>query len=242
MFRLNSLGFWLVSAHLAFCQAVMLTTEFVTFAPGGLPPEFTAFYQTNGVVQQFRAASTGLGLPISYRGPQTFILRENKEDFAAPPEGQKAKPPLASVTLPANADNILLLCSTAADGKIRLSAIDIASGTLKDGEYRVFNFAKSTVSVIMDENRFALKPGQDTLVRNSKWHKEPLAFHIQIATVINDEAKLVYSSVWEHYPKRRNLFFLFDGTPATSPIVFTNFDAYFPPPVKATAKGNTATP
>jgi hypothetical protein len=242
MFRLILPGFCLLSAPPAYCQPAVVTTEFMTYAPGGLPPGFTGFYQTNGIIQQFYASSTSLGLPISYRGPQTFDLRASKEDFATPPEGQEPKPPLATVTLPANADNLLLLCSTGPDGKVRLSAINISSADLKDGEYRVFNYANTAVSVILDENRFALKPGQNTLVRNPKWHNEPMAFDIQIATVKNNEVKPVFSSVLEHYPKRRNLFFLFDGSETTSPIVFVNFDAYFPPPVKVNAKTGTDAP
>jgi hypothetical protein len=239
MIRFLTLALLLGTGGLAICQPATIKTRFMTYAPGNLPPSFTAYYQTGGRIQPFRASSGSLGLPIQYSGPQTFVLRESEAAFAAPPEGQQPKPPLASATLPANADNVLILCSTLPDGKIRITALDISSGNLKDGQYRVFNFAKTPVSVILDENKFALKPGQDTLVQNSKWHEKPMALSIQIATIADGQATPVFDSVLEHYPKKRSLFFLFDGTEATSPIVFTNFDAYFPPIPAAEAAAAT---
>lgn len=233
MIRLIPIVMLLLSAPWARCQPTVVKTRFMTYAPGNLPASFEAYYQTGGSIQPFRASSGTLGLPIQYVGPPTFVLRASAADFAPPPEGQEPKPPLAVAALPASADNVLLLCSTQADDKIRLTALDISSANLKDGEYRVFNYAKTPVSVILDENRFALKPGQDTIVRNSKWHEKPMGFVIQIATVADGQATPVFSSVLEHYPKKRSLFFMFDGTEATSPIVFVNFDAYFPPIVSS---------
>lgn len=228
MLRLFFLCLLVVPWIAASAQPPLVTTRLFTYAPGGLPPSFVGFYRSGQKIEPFNASSGTLGLPADYVGPALFELRASLADFAPPPEGQKPKPPLATVTLPTNADNVLLLCSSLADGKFRLTAYDISSGQLKPGDYRAFNFSKSPLSVILGENRFALAPGKDTLVKDSKWQDQPMAFPIQIATVSDGKAKKVFSSFWEHYPARRNLLFFFDGNHASEPITFANFSADLP--------------
>lgn len=222
----------------ALAQPALVTTRLFTYAPGGLPASFAGFYRTGQKVEPFNASAGTLGLPIDYVGPAVFELRPSVADFAPPPEGQKPQPPLASVTLPANADNVLVLCSSLADGKLRLTAYDISSGQLKPGDYRAFNFSRLPLSVILGDNRFALNPGKDTFIKDSKFQDKPIAFPLQIATITDGKAKKVFSSFWEHYPSRRNLLFFFDGRHPSEPITFANFSADLPAP-KAAA---TATP
>ena len=233
MFRLLVFSLLLCPWIAAQGQPALITTRLLTYAPGGLPPSFVGFYRTGQKVEPFNASSGTLGLAVDYVGPAVFELRASVADFTPPPEGQKPKPPLAFVTLPANADNVLLLCSSQADGKLRLTAYDISSGQLKAGDYRAFNFSKSPLSVILGDNRFALAPGKDTFIKDSKFHEKPMAFPMQIATVADGKAKKVFSSFWEHYPARRNLLFFFDGNHPSEPITFANFSADLPTPKPA---------
>jgi hypothetical protein len=244
MFRsLIVLGLLLPLALHGQSQPPPITTRILTYAPAGLPASFQTYFRTGQAVELFTASAGTLGLPIEYTGPQTFALYASKADMLPVPEGQKPKPPVATVTLPLNCDVVLLLCTRTAGEKVGLVAYNITSNDLKPGDYRVFNFSKSQTSMILGEQRFALAPGKDSMVRDSAWHGEVVAFPIKIATIVDGKPKTAYSSIQEHYPQRRNLMFLFDGHHPSRPITFVTFNADLPPPKPAaTGSSGTAAP
>lgn len=217
----------------------VISTNILTFAPASLPGSFQTYYRTAESVELFTASAGTLGLPTPYIGPQVFALYGSKADLEPPAPGQKPKPPIATVTLPKNCDIVLILCTRTADDKVGLVAYNLDSRELKMGDYRVFNFSKSPISMIMGDQRFALNPGKDSIVRDSKWHGETLALPIKIATVTDGKAKSVYSSFREHYSQSRTLMFLFDGSHPSRPITFATFNAEMPPPVATSPGGAT---
>ena len=113
--------------------------------------------------------------------------------------------------------------------KATLGTYDVSSNTLKPGNYRVFNFSKNSISVILGDQKFSVRPRMDRTVDDRKWHEETIALPLQIGTVVNKKTTLVYSSFWEHYPMRRNLLFLFDGRHPSEPVIFASFDVGTPP-------------
>lgn len=213
-----------LAAQLPLC-AQRVTTHLLTFAPASLPESFQTYYQTyyqtTGGVEQFTASGGTLGLPAPYAGPRDFALYGSAEDAAS----SKQKEPVASVSLPEKCDLVLLVCSRAEDDKVTLAAHNLDSSDLKSGDYRVFNFSKSTISMTMGDQSLELEPGKDSIVRDSKWHAESFALPIKIATVANGKSRTVYSSLREHAPKDRTLMFLFDGSHPSRPITFTTFNA-----------------
>jgi len=223
-------------------QPPFVTTRILTYAPAGLPTSFQSYFRTDQNIELFTASAGTLGLPIEYTGPQTFALYASKADLEPSPDGRKPAPPVATVTLPPNCDVVLLLCTRTADNKVGLVAYNITSNELKAGDYRVFNFSKSQTSLILGEQRFALASGKDCMVRDSAWHGDVIAFPIKIATVADGKPKLVYSSMREHYPQRRNLMFLFDGSHPSRPITFVTFNADLPAPAKSNAAPVVSTP
>ena len=136
---------------------------------------------------------------------------------------------MASVTLPPDADIVLLVCGTGGTGKPRLIAYDVSSGTHARGSYRVFNFSSKPLSVILGEQRFTIAPRGDKSVSDPGWKEETAALTLQIATIADGKPTLVYSNFWEHYPQRRSLMFLFDGRHVSDPIIFSSFDVPAPP-------------
>lgn len=211
----------------------VIKTNLLTYAPAGLPADFKAFYQTADVVSEFVASAGSLGTPVLYTGSQSFVIRSSKEEFSLPEDELKQKPPLASITLPPNADTVLLICVAGEAGKTRLIAYDVSSKTLARGSYRVFNFSSKPLSVILGEQRFTVSPRKDKSVSDPGWQKETLALPLQIATITGSKAKLVYSNFWEHYPQRRSLMFLFDGHHVSDPVIFSSFDVDTPPKAAA---------
>jgi hypothetical protein len=203
-----------------------VSTQLLSYAPGGVPETFQAFFRDRTGIHPWKAPARGLGNAVQYAGSRAFILHRSQEDFSA----RSPKRPMASVTLPEKADNILILTMPEAEGRVRLIAYDISSHQLKPGTYHVFNFSSSDLSFKFGDRSFALRAGRDMAVDHPKWHDKVLAFPLQIA-IVTDRQKLVYSSFWEHYPQRRNLFMAFDGFHPSRPIIFSNFNAS-PPPVK----------
>lgn len=214
-------------------EPAIIKTKFVTCALGALPDDFSAFYKTGETVEEFMVSAASLGIPINYQGPRRFILHKSKADFAKPKDGEAPKPPLAWADLPEKSELVLLLCVPESEGKIRLLAYDISPKDLAAGDYKMFNFSHSTISVIMGKQKFTLAPGKQTLVKDDGWKTEVVALPFQIATVVDNKPNLVYSSFWEHYPVRRNLMFMFDGVDESMPIMFNHYNAGFPTERKA---------
>lgn len=213
--------------------APSITTHILTFAPASLPEAFQPYYQKAGAAEPFVASVGTLGLPTPYTGPREFAIHGSKEDL------EKSGPPVATVTLPKKCDLVLIVCTRAADDKVSLAAYNLDSQDLKPGNYRIFNFSKSLVSITLGEQILELAADKDIYVRDPKWHEQPMAFPLQIATITDGKTKRAYSSFWEHYPTRRNLMFLFDGSEPSAPITFATFDAETVPKKAAAGKGSS---
>jgi len=201
----------------------VIKTKILTYALGGLPDEFMGYFKNSEQIMMFRASDGTLGVPIRYQGSAKFILHESEEDFAPVPEGQAPKPPIASVNLPENASNVLILAAPLGGKKVKLMAYDISPGSLGKGEYRVFNFSHSMISMVFGPQKFVLPAGKDQIVRDGSWGQKIMTFPIKIATVKENLAKPVYSNFWEHHPSNRTLLFMFNGNRANQAIRFMDF-------------------
>lgn len=205
-------------AGTAFSQEATVSTEILTLA---LDEPVTNLYFHNGKeISFFQANLTGLGEPLAYKGPQQFVLRASEAEFTAKPP---LPAPVASVSLPLNADRVLLVCVKSADKPLKLVPYDIGKGRLTVGDYRFFNFSHSTLSMIFGTKRFAVAPGTDSVVSDPEWKKEVIEIDMEVAVVKDQKAKSVYSSVWGHRPGRRNFVFMFDGVHDYDPIRICRF-------------------
>lgn len=201
-------------------QPATVSTEILTLALND--PVDGLFFFDGKQVQPFQANLTGLGQPMSYKGPQRFSLRATEAEFAAKPP---LPAPVAAVDLPTNSNRVLMLCMKYGEEPLKIRAYDIATGKSKAGDYRFFNFSKQAISVILGGEKFALAAGRDTLASASSWGRETLDLPMQMAVVEGGKAKLVYSAVWGHRPGRRNFVFLFDGKHPSKPVgVYRFFD------------------
>jgi hypothetical protein len=177
------------------------------------------FYDGNAAVP-FQANITGLGQPVSYKGPPLFILRASAAEFSAKPP---LPPPAAFVDLPTNANRVLLCCLKSENTPLKIVAYDISSTGSRAGDYRFFNFSKQALSVNLGEKSFALESKHDKNLSDQSWQNNVLDIPMQVATVQDGKAQLVYSSVWGHRPGRRNFIFMFDGTHPSKPINICRF-------------------
>ena len=202
----------------AISQEVTVNTEIVTIA---LDDSVNGLFFHNGKeISVFQANSTGLGEPLKYKGPQKFIVRTSEAEFTAKPP---LPAPYASVNLPLNSNRVLLACLKSGDAPMKIIAYDIGKARISAGDYRYFNFSHSVIAVIFGERKFAVKPGEDTLVSNASWKQDVMEIDMEMAIVKNAKAKPVYSSQWGNRPGRRNYVFMFDGPQECKPIKICRF-------------------
>lgn len=205
-------------SHPAFSQEAQVNTEIVTIA---LDESVAGLYFHNGKdVSTFQANSTGLGEPMKYKGSPRFMLRTSEAEFSMK---TPLPPPHAWVDLPLNSDRVLLACIKTGEAPLKMVAYDIGKARVTAGDYRFFNFSHSVISVIFGERKFAVKPGEDSLVSDSIWKKEVGEIDLAMAIMKEGKAKPVYSSQWGNRPGRRNYVFMFDGPQEYKPIKLCRF-------------------
>ena len=202
----------------ALAQEAPVKTEVVTIA---LDDSVAGLYFHNGKeIALLQANPTGLGEPLKYEGARRFVLRTSEAEFAMKPP---LPPPHAWVDLPPDSDRVLLACLKSGDAPVKLIAYDIGKARIKAGDYRFFNFSHSLISVIFGDRKFAVKPGEDTLVSDASWTKETGEIDLAMAILKDNKAKPVYSSQWGNRPGRRNYVFLFDGPQEYKPVRICRF-------------------
>jgi hypothetical protein len=181
------------------------------------------FFLNEGKPQAFKAELSGLGEPFAYNGPALFALRASAAEFSAEPP---LPAPLASVALPAKAKLVLLIGQHDADKKIKLNAYDVSPDGFRAGDYRIFNFSDKTLSLILGESKFALKPSEEKTVSNPVLRDKVLDVMIQIAEVKDGKPKRIYASAWGHRPGKRHFVFLFNGTSRAYPVAVRRYSDY----------------
>jgi len=223
MFRL------LFVASLALCAPVfgqqpeMIKTQLVTVALN--VNDATLYYRTGEEVKEFTAGMNGLGAPFVYQGPRRFILHTSKEAFEPPKEGQKPPEPAAFVDLPERSGRVLLVCVPTEDKSLRLIAYDIAQNSMKGGDYKVFNFSNSNLSIILGDQRFIVPKSKDIQATDGAWDDGVLDLQCKIGIIQPDNKTVspAYSSVWGHRPIRRNMVFIFNGVRSQNTVQVRRF-------------------
>jgi hypothetical protein len=202
----------------SFSQEVTVNTEIVTIA---LDDSVEGLFFHNGKeISVFQANPTGLGEPLKYKGLQRFVLRTSEAEFSIKPP---LPAPYAGVDLPLNSDRVLLACLKSGEAPMKMIAYDIGKARIGAGEYRFFNFSNLVISVIFGDKRFAVQPGEDTLVSSASWKNEVMEIDMEMAIVKDGKAKPVYSSQWGNRPGRRNYIFMFDGPQEYKPVKICRF-------------------
>ena len=201
-----------------FSQEATVNTEIVTIALD--EPVSGLFFHNGKETSLFEANITGLGEPLKYKGLQRFMVRTSEAEFSMKPP---LPAPYAAVDLPLNSSRVLLACLKTGDTPLRIIPYDIAKSRIGEGDYRFFNFSHSVISVIFGDKKFAVKPGEDTLISNATWKREVMEIDMEMAIIKDNKVKPVYSSQWGNRPGRRNYIFMFDGPQEYKPVKICRF-------------------
>lgn len=223
MFRRLFLACLLLCASAFGQQPEVIKTQLVTVALN--LHDTTLYYRTGEEIKEFTAGMNGLGDPFPYLGPRRFILHTSKEAFEPVKEGQKPPVPAAFVDLPERSSRVLLVCVPMPDKTLRLIAYDIAKNSMKDGDYKVFNFSKSNLSIILGEKSFIVPTSKDVQVSDNSWQQGVIDLQCKIGIIQpdNKSAQPAYTSVWGHRPIRRNMIFIFDGVRSDKTVQVRRF-------------------
>lgn len=197
---------------------VTVNTEIVTIA---LDSSVSGLFFHNGKdISVFQANTTGIGEPLTYKGPRRFIIRASEAEFSMKPP---LPAPVAAVDLPLDSDRVLLACLKTGNAPLKIIAYDIGKARIGAGDYRFFNFSHSVISVIFGGKKFAVKPGEETLASHASWKEEVMEIDMAMAIVKDNKVKPAYSSQWGNRPGRRNYVFMFDGPQEYKPIKICRF-------------------
>ena len=201
-----------------FAQEPTVNTEIVTIA---LDDSVSGLFFHNGkTLSSFQVNPTGLGEPLKYKGSPRFILRTSEAEFSLKPP---LPAPSAWVDLPLNSDRVLLACLKTGNAPMKMIAYDIGRVRIGAGDYRFFNFSHSVISVVFGEKKFAVKPGDESLVSDASFKREIGEIDVAMAIMKDAKAKPVYSSQWGNRPGRRNYVFMFDGPQEYKPVKICRF-------------------
>jgi hypothetical protein len=213
-------------SSVVFSQEEKIKTEIVTIALD----EFVdgKFFHNGKDIVDFSANPTAIGEVMAYEGPPRLVIRNTQAEFS---QKEPLPAPTAWVDLPAKTNRVLLACLKSKDKPMKIVAYDIGSAKLGLGDYRVFNFSRSTTSLILGSEKRAVNSGSNEIVSSAKWKKTVMELDVMIAMVKDNKAKPVYSSQWGHRPGRRNYIFIFDGPYEYKPLHICRF--YDVPPVVA---------
>ena len=169
-------------------------------------------YLNGGRPALFEATMAGMGSPVAYRGPRRLRFHAREADLVAAPDGAPV-PPICEVLLPAE-DRVLLIFSFAGpdDSRPSVRAVGASTKGLKAGDYRIFNFSRADVGIILGDRKVGLAAGKDTTLSSPAWRDQVADLSFQLAIAENGSARRIHSSVWGHRPERRMFVFLL-GTP-----------------------------
>lgn len=179
------------------------------------------YYRNGKDVVEMSASQQGIGAPFLYKGPRLLALYNDPNDLEPRKEGAAVPKPVAQVLLPSKENRALLIFAfdKKNEGAPRVKAYGIDTGGMKNGDYRLFNFSKKPIAVMLgNEKKLALKPRQNSLVSSVKWREEIIDLDVRFATPINGRLEQVYTSVWGHRPERRMFVFIFDRPDKNRPL------------------------
>jgi hypothetical protein len=195
----------------------------VDLMPVSLGESLATWYVNHGEVVKLEAFESAMGTPVFYRGPQTLALYAKPEDARPRKEGEAVVSPLATVTLPSGNRRVLLLFAPGKDNKPQLRAYGVDDAALKGGDYRVYNFAPVAISGRMGERAIQLKPGQTSDISSPAWRDAGADLEVEMGFNRGGKQQVVYSTIWSHFPERRNYIFVVPTGNPTNPLELRKF-------------------
>ncbi|MGJ8724099.1 MAG: hypothetical protein ACSHYB_06040 [Roseibacillus sp.] len=223
-------------------QPEIVKTELITITFNGMiSPGF--FYRNGGEIVQLAAGTQGISPPVFYQGPRRLEFFRSKNDLN-PPEKDKEKPkPAVVATLPKTSDRALLVFAFP-NKKAKtpgVKAYPVDDRSLKEGDYRIFNFSKQKVFLIFQDknSQVAVDSGKVAEITGAAWSRKMGSVNVSLGIQNAKQKRIdsVYSSVWGHRPERRSFLFAFDSGDKNRPVLLKKF---YDVPAFKTEKRKTA--
>lgn len=191
------------------------------------------YYLSGGELKKFRSGITGMGMPMPYKGPNPLRLYQEPPQPPTPMPGEVPPPlpqPVAEVVLPENQGRVFLLLVQRAGEPLNINAFPASFETVSAGSYRVFNFASTSVSMLLGDTSLRLSPRTQGILFDRTWIEGRQDLLAVLGMSVQDRMKVVYSRVWGHDPERRYFIFIFDGGHPSSPLRIRKVYDRQPPP------------
>jgi len=170
--------------------------------------------------------SRALSVPFPYSGPaQLSFFRETN----VPGEEAPLRTPVASVSLPANASEVLLIFmrnKKVEAERYNVIAIPRDKSSFPSGSYQIFNLSDFPVSGKMGDEVFKLEYHGKKVIKLPL--QEKTSIEVKFAQEEDGQWSLGYSSIWSHYASKRVNIFILNSENSVSPIDVRRFSEYVP--------------
>ena len=177
------------------------------------------FYLNKGEVTRLEAFHSALGTPVFYRGPRRLFLYTSAEDALPRKDGEPRPKSQATAILPKDASRALLLFSRKGEKSgWSARAFGVNEGGLRGGDYRVFNLASFSAFGSMGGKAFRVKPGKITDRSSFEWRTRGEDLEVMFGLESEGKRKVVYSTIWGHYPQRRTYVLILPTGDASHPL------------------------
>jgi hypothetical protein len=209
----------LAASRTAVAEEDVIKTRLLTLSLGGAVPGY--FIRSGDQVAEIQATTKGIGAPTAYRGPGLLSLYATAADAARPKPGEAPAKPALQVRLPRGHDRILLVFAAPTEpgqAKPEVRGLGISTGTLKEGDYRIFNLSRQTVHAVLGGRKATIHPGQPVNLSSPSWRTDTMDMEVKLGLPDQDKLRLVYSSVWGHQPTRRMFLFILNRPDEFRPI------------------------
>jgi len=209
-----------------------IQTELLALALG--EPMGELYFQSEGKVRTLNFGMVGLGRPVSYRGPAHLGLCLSRETAAIelPPESQEPPPADHRITLHPPADRMLILGHKQEGRGTSFRVVPLPTQTFRPGQFLLFNLSGHTLRIRLGADLQTLDPGRRSFLQPAPAAGDDPDLDVMIATEIDGELKLVYSSVIAHDPTKRTLIFFFNGRHPSMPLQLRFLHDRVPPPAE----------
>ena len=196
-------------------EAEQVTLRFLSF-PKSASPEPVELMIGDGEVLEVKTPTNALSEPYKVKRLATWSVGKLE-----PAKDKDAKPTFTSygsAASIASSDQIILLIRTGKENKdgMQVIPIDNSAKNFGGGKFFFMNASKVDIAGMLGGTKFALKPGQQSIIEPKELNKregsETEGFFTEFYFKKEDEARPFFSSRWPANEKARSMVFFYHDT------------------------------
>ena len=190
----------------------------LTFTTLRIGPSFEPlkYFAKEGEAVQVNAPSSVGSRSYPYTGPSPLVFFRESTDQ----KGELMREPVASVNLPDDSRDFLLVFLSKKDGDediIRIFPIKDDASSFPSGQFRVWNLTTHKIAAQIADERILVQPGKQTDLSPNLADKQYYGAKIYFQPADSTDWEPFINKGWTHYASQRVLIILLPGENADAP-------------------------